>query len=261
MPDKQDNIKTFLESHLATEFVGRQLYQYTTITSTMDVAKELARDGAAEGTVIIANKQTWGKGRAGRAWLSPEGNLAMSIILRPSMENLPQLIMVASLAVVRAIKSVSGLETHIKWPNDVMVKNKKICGILIESEVKGTAINFAIIGIGINVNLNPVAFPEISSLATSLLQELGTEVSRNELCYVVLSELEKLYLEAKAGAPTYKEWQQHMNTLGKSIRVKLGESVEQGIAESVTKGGNLMLRDANGNLTEIIAGDVEIIKD
>ena len=91
MPDKRDNIKTFLENHLTTEFVGRQLYQYSTVTTTMDVAKKLAREGAVEGTVIIADKQTSGKGRLSRVWLSPEGNLAMSIILRPSMENLPQL--------------------------------------------------------------------------------------------------------------------------------------------------------------------------
>ncbi|MCX6009508.1 MAG: biotin--[acetyl-CoA-carboxylase] ligase, partial [Chloroflexi bacterium] len=170
------DIKTYIKSRLNTKFVGRQLYYYNRLSTTMETAKELAKKGTAEGTVIIADTQTAGRGRLGRAWLSPEGSLAMSLILKPSLDNLPQLVMIASLAVVRTIKKVAGIEAQIKWPNDILIKGKKICGILIENEVKGDRVNFAIIGIGINVNFDPLSFPEISDIATSLSHELGTKI-------------------------------------------------------------------------------------
>lgn len=254
------DIKTYIKSRLNTKFVGRQLYYYHQVATTMEAAKELAKKGTAEGTVIIADTQTAGRGRLGRAWLSPEGSLSMSLILKPSLDNLPQLVMTASLAVVRTIKKVAGLETQIKWPNDVLIKGKKVCGILIENEVKGDRVNFAIIGIGMNVNFDPLAFPEISDIATSLSHELGAEVSKVELTIALLSELEQLYLEAKAGAPIYKEWQENMEMLGRWIQVKTGEAVEQGKAETVTQTGNLILRRADGSITEIVAGDVTVIK-
>ena len=254
------DIKTYIKSRLNTKFVGRQLYYYHQVATTMEAAKELAKKGTAEGTVIIADTQTAGRGRLGRAWLSPEGSLAISLILKPSLDNLPQLVMTASLAVVRTIKKVAGLETQIKWPNDVLIKGKKVCGILIENEVKGDRVNFAIIGIGMNVNFDPLAFPEISDIATSLSHELGAEVSKVELTIALLSELEQLYLEAKAGAPIYKEWQENMEMLGRWIQVKTGEAVEQGKAETVTQTGNLILRRADGSITEIVAGDVTVIK-
>ncbi len=227
----------------------------------MNKARELAKKGAAEGTVVIAEKQTAGRGRLGRTWLSPEGSLAMSVILKPSLNNLPQLVMVASLAVVRAISKVTGLETRIKWPNDVLIKGKKVCGILIESEVKGGIVNFSIIGIGLNVNFNPLAFPEISDIATTLSHDTATEISKAELISALLFELEQLYLEAQAGVPIYREWQEKMETLGKWVQVRTGNTVEQGKAETVTEYGNLILRRADGSLAEIVAGDVTVIKD
>ena len=260
MLDDQD-IKTYIKSRLNTRFVGQQLYYYHRLATTMETAKELARKGTAEGTVIIADTQTAGKGRMGRAWLSPEGSLAMSLILKPSLDNLPQLVMIASLAVVRTIKKVAGLETQIKWPNDILIKGKKVCGILIENEVKGDGVNFAIIGIGINVNFDPSAFPEISDIATSLSHELGATISKAALISTLLPELEQLYLEAQAGAPIYREWQENMGMLGRWIQVKTGEAVEQGKAETVTQNGNLILRRADGSLAEIVAGDVTVIKD
>ena len=255
------NMATSIQSQLNTKFVGRQLYYYPSLTSTMDAAKKVAREEVAEGTVVIADEQTSGRGRLGRAWLSPKGSLAMSIILKPSVSSLPQLVMIVSLAVVRAIREVAGLEAQIKWPNDVLIKGKKVCGILIESEVKADTVSFAIIGIGINVNLSPSAFPEISALATSLSHELGKEVSKAELAGALLCELERLYLEAQAGAPIHREWQAQMETLGRWIQVRAGESVERGKAETVTEHGNLILRRANGSIAEIIVGDVTVIKD
>jgi BirA family biotin operon repressor/biotin-[acetyl-CoA-carboxylase] ligase len=260
MPHGKD-IKAYIERHLNTKFIGRQLYYYHRLATTMKTAKELAKKGTVEGTVIITDTQTAGKGRLGRTWISPEGSLAISIILKPSLNNLPQLVMIASLAVVRTIKKVTGLQAQIKWPNDILIKDKKVCGILIENEVKGDKINFAIIGIGINVNFNPFVFPKIADIATSLSHELGAEVSKAVLVSTLLPELEQLYLEAQTGAPIYREWQKNMGMLGRWIRVKTGDEVEQGKAETVTETGNLILRRADGSLAEIVAGDVTVIKD
>lgn len=245
---------------LSTKFVGKRLHCYTKLTSTMTVAREKASEGAPEGTVIIAERQTSGRGRLGRTWLSPQGNLALSLILKPCLENLPQLIMVASLAVVRTVKLVSGVDASIKWPNDVLIKNKKICGILIESEVKGNTVNFAVVGIGINIDLDIAAFPEIAAIATSLAQESGKHISRPELTAILLTELERLYLEAQAGLPIHREWREHMSTLGKWIEVKSGDTIEHGKAENVTEGGNLILRRADNSISEILVGDVTVLK-
>lgn len=252
--------KTSIQSRLNTKFVGRQILFFPSIPSTMDVARKVAREGAAEGTVIMAKTQTAGRGRLGRVWLSPEGSLAMSVILKPSLDALPKLIMLASLAVVISIKKVTGLQAHIKWPNDVLIRGKKVCGILIENEVKGKQVAFAIVGIGININFDPTAFPEISHIATSLSYELGREIPQTEFISVLLDSLEQLYLETRAGAAIYKEWRDNLETLGKWIQVKTGNTIEQGIAEIVTENGNLILRRPDGSFAEIVAGDVTVIK-
>jgi len=256
----QENIQTLIESQLETSFVGRQLHYFTAVTSTMEVARNLARAGTPEGTVVIAEKQTAGRGRLGRTWLTPEGNLAISVILQPQLNDLPGLIMITSLAVVRSIETVAGLKAQIKWPNDVLLKDKKVCGILIESEIKSENVSFTIIGLGINTGLNPGEFPEIASQSTSLTHELGSRVSVVDLCCSVLNELEKLYMSLKAGISVYSEWIEKMETIGKQIQVKVGDSVERGIAEAVTEDGNLRLRHADGSYSNIAVGDVTIIK-
>lgn len=250
-----------IRSRLETKFVGQHLYYYSKLSSTMNIAKQKARQQAAEGTVVMAVEQTSGRGRLGRKWISPEGNLALSIILKPTIDILPQLIMIASLAVIRAIKKTTGVEAEIKWPNDVLIRGKKVCGILIENEIRQDRVCFAIVGIGINIALDPSTTPEISSVATSLSYESGRKVDKEKVTIALCNELEHLYLEAQAGAPVYQGWKQHMGTLGKCIHVMTGESVEKGLAETVTERGNLILRRANGTITEIMAGDVTIIKD
>jgi len=250
-----------IKSRLNTRFIGKQIYYYPKLATTMDTARDLVKKGAVEGTVVIAGTQTAGKGRIGRTWLSPEGGLAMSIILKPKLENLPQLVMIASLAVVRAIKQVTGVEAGIKWPNDIMINGKKVCGILIENEVKEGRVNFADIGIGINVNFSPRDFPEIADIATSLSHEASTEISNTELVAELLDHLERLYIEANNGEPVYREWLKNMETLGQRIKVDTGKTVEQGWAETVAENGNLIVRREDGSLIEINAGDVTVIKD
>ena len=255
-----------ISRNLGTRFIGQRVLYYPSLTSTMEIARQAARQGATEGTVIIADEQTAGKGRLKRAWLAPRGNIALSVILHPGLSNLPALIMLASLAVVHSIESVTGLKPQIKWPNDVLVNGKKVCGILIENDLQGTTVTATIIGIGIDVNIRLADFPEIQSIATSLSAELGREVSRLKLIRYLLVELEKLYLALSAGeSPSaslrtslYEEWRGRLVTLGKKVRVTATDAIYEGVAESVDRDGSLLLRSPDGSLTRIVAGDVTL---
>jgi len=244
--------------NLETRFVGQRTIYYPSLTSTMAVAKREAGQGAAEGTVIIADEQTGGRGRLKRVWLSPKGNIAVSVILYPSVAYLPSLIMLASLAVAHSIEAVTGLKSPLKWPNDVLINGKKVCGILIESKVRGGVVNYAIIGIGVNVNLKLHDFPEIQLTATSLSDELGREVSRLSVIRQLLIEIERLYLALLAGGSIYEEWRDSLETLGRRVQVKSGNTIDEGIAESVSRDGSLLLHHSDGSLTKIVAGDVTL---
>lgn len=248
-----------ITDNLETHFIGRRVICYPRLTSTMEVAKrEAARRGAAEGTVIVADEQTAGKGRLKRIWLSPKGNIALSVILYPDVAYLPSLIMIASLAVVHCIEAVTGLKSQIKWPNDVLINGRKVCGILIESDVKGNMVDYAIIGIGVNINLRLSDFPDILSTATSLSHELGREVSRLDVIRQLLVEIERLYLTLQTGGSIYEEWRDSLVMLGRRVGVKSGRTIYEGVAESVTTDGSLLLRRSDGSLTKIVAGDVTL---
>jgi len=241
---------------LSTRFIGQAVIGYPSLPSTNDVARRLAQEGAKEGTVIVAEEQTAGRGRIKRSWLSPRGSIALSIILYPPLAYLPSLIMVASLAVASSIEQVTDLKAQIKWPNDVLVNSKKVCGILIESDVRGGKVDYAVIGIGVNVNLKLSDFPEIAPTATSLSQELGRDVPRREIIRSLLTEAERLYLALPAGDSVFRQWQNRLVTLGKKVRVSSGEATYKGTAESVASDGSLLLRQPDGNLLKIVAGDV-----
>lgn len=243
---------------LETRFIGQNVVYYPSLTSTNEVAAREAQQGAAEGTIVVADEQTAGRGRLERVWLSPKGSLAMSVILYPGLSLLPSLIMLASLSVVHGIESATGLRAEIKWPNDVLINGKKVCGILIESDVQGNRVNHSVIGIGINVNLKLAGFPEISSIATSLSDELGRDVSRLVVLRCLLVEFEKLYRTLSSSGSIYKDWRDRLVTLGKQVRATTGNTVYEGVAESVTPDGSLMLRSPDGNLTRIVAGDVTL---
>lgn len=243
---------------LETELIGQRVVTYPRLTSTNDIAKNQAKKGAREGTVIVAEEQTAGRGRLKRAWLSPRGSIALSVILHPTPAQLPSLIMVASLAVVHCIEKVSGLKAQIKWPNDVLVNNKKVCGILIESDVRGSAVDYAVIGIGLNVKVNTADFTEIAASATSLSQELGKELSRREIIRCLLEELEALYLALPEGDSVFREWRDRLATLGKEVELISGQTTHQGVAESVASDGSLFLRQPDGKLIKVVAGDVSL---
>jgi BirA family transcriptional regulator, biotin operon repressor / biotin---[acetyl-CoA-carboxylase] ligase len=249
------------ETELKNSFIGHHIYYYDSLESTMDTAKELARQGARHGTIVITEKQNSGRGRLKRTWLSPEGNIAMSIILNPSFKMIHHLIMISSVAVARAINTVCRLNSQIKWPNDVMINDKKVCGILIENEIKDSAIKFSIIGIGINISLTPADFPDISKTATSLSNETGSKISKWDIIPEVIREFEQIYLATETDKSIFQEWKGHISSLGKLITLKSGEVIENGIAEDVTEMGNLLLRKSDGTVMEVTVGDVTVIKE
>ena len=243
---------------LNTNFVGQRIIHRLKIPSTMELARKEALEGTPEGTVIIADEQTAGKGRIERFWSSPKGCIALSIILYPKPDYLPSMIMVSSLAVMHTIKCVTGLRPQIKWPNDVLINDKKVCGILVESGVQGGESIYAIVGIGINVNLEAICLDEVSLTATSLSDELGSQVSRLEIVKKLLREIERLYLSAQDGEAVYREWRQNLETLGRSVNAKSGNDLYEGVAESVEEDGSLMLRLRDGILKRIVAGDITL---
>ena len=250
-----------ITNNLGTHFIGQRVIYYASLTSTMEVAKREAQQGAAEGTVIIADEQTAGRGRVKRTWLSPKGNIALSVILYPNVVYLPSLIMLASLAVVHSIETITSLKPQVKWPNDVLINGRKVCGILVESDVRGDIVNYAVIGIGVNVNLRLSAFPGLLPTATSLSDELGGDVSRLDIIRRILVEIERLYLTLPVGGSVYEQWRDRLVTLGKRVCVRSGKTTCEGIAESVTRDGSLLLRHSDGSLTKIVAGDVVTLCD
>ncbi len=243
---------------LTTDFIGRDLEYRAAVGSTQDMARELAREGADEGTVVLAGSQTAGRGRLGRSWISPKGGLYLTILLRPAAEHLKALVIIAALAVARAIEGVAGLQTSLKWPNDVLVAGRKIAGILSESELVGEEVGYALVGIGVNVNVDMAIYPVTAPLATSIMTELGREVSREALAAAILNEFEALYLAAEQGQPIDQEWRARLGTLGKEVRVSFGEQVEEGLAEDVDSDGSLILRRPDGTRVTITAGDVTL---
>jgi len=247
-----------ITDNLKTRFIGQKIVYYPRLTSTMDVARREAWQGAAEGTVVVADEQMAGKGRVKRVWLSPGGSIALSVILYPDTACLPDLVMLSSLAAARSIEAVTGLEAQIKWPNDILVNGKKVCGILLENDWRGKKAAYAIIGIGINVNFRLADFPGILPVATSLADETGREVSRLALVRALLTEMERLYLALPDGDSVYREWRARLVTLGRRVRVETGGVVLEGTAESAARDGSLLLRHPDGSSTQIVAGDVRL---
>lgn len=247
-----------IADNLGTSLIGQKVIYYHRLASTMDVARQEAQQGATEGTVIIAGEQTEGRGRVKRTWLSPEGNIALSVILHPDVSSLPYLIMISSLAVVHSIEVVTGLKAQVKWPNDILINGKKVCGILTESDVKRRGVGYAIIGIGLNVNLRVADFSEISAIATSLSDELGRSVPTLDVVRHLLVEMERLYLTLPVWESIYEAWRDRLVTLGKRVYAESGNNRLEGMAESVDRSGALQLRHADGSLIRIVAGDVTL---
>lgn len=246
--------------------IGRQIRVFKETTSTNDVAEKMAHDGVSEGVVIIAESQTKGRGRLSRRWESSVGKgLWLSVLLRPEMapQSATRITISAAVSLVRAIRHVTGLEAEIKWPNDVQVKGLKVAGILTELSAEVDRVRHLILGLGLNINHQPTDFPpEIRKIATSLAIETGAMVDRPCLAARVLEELDSDYSRIRSGKfeQIALEWERNCSTLGKAVRIQMGDRIVQGRAEALDGEGALLLRSSHGNLERILGGDVTVLK-
>ena len=252
-----------LKKRLAQSIFSSHIHYYPSIDSTNAVAKALAGQGAPEGTLVVTEEQIAGRGRRGRSWVSPAGaNLLFSVLLRPPMEGerVFVLTMVLALAGVKAVQKVAAVEAMIKWPNDLYVGTKKLAGVLTEFAVRGKQVDWVVPGMGINVAWRPDAPEQGGVPATSLLEETGQRVSRNELLLELLTEFEGLYKEVVAGnmEGLYEEWNRNCLVLGKAVVVATEKERIEGKALRIDDCGALILEDAEGNERRILTGDVSL---
>lgn len=238
--------------------VGKRILYFQEIPTTMNEASRLAQDGAEEGTVVVAGTQTASRGRQGRNWVSREGNLYLSIIFRPTLEVLPMISILAGVAAARAIRKTAGLEPAIKWPNDVMLGGKKTGGILVESAVQGDQVSYAILGIGLNIDLDAQQEEEIANSATAINPEAGKTVPPEDVLRQLLHDLDALYIQATLDVSPLPEWETLLETLGQSIQATWRNEVFTGLAEGIDNLGNLQLRLGDGQLMTLTAGDVTL---
>ena len=250
--------RALVERRLRTRYLGRNLLYLQTTSSTQDAARAEAERGGPVGTAVLAEEQTAGRGRLGRAWVSPAGkNIHVTLVMRPPAPKLRVLSIVSPVAIAEALEGI-GLAPRLKWPNDVLVGGRKIAGILIETELSGDAVKYALVGIGLNVNIDVEATPEIAGIATSVRRELGRDTSREELLAALLNAFEVRYEQALAGDAVFQAWRSRLETLGRRVRATLGERVEEGVAEDVDAEGNLLVRRDDGSLAVVEAGDVTL---
>lgn len=249
---------------LTTKRLGRQIYYEESVSSTQKIALQMSVDGDPEGTIVIAEEQTSGRGRMNREWYSAKfSGIWMSIILRPDLlpKDAPQLTLITAVAIVQAIEEVTTLHPQIKWPNDILVNGKKVTGILTELQAESDRINSVIIGIGMNVNQESNSFPdEIASIATSLFIESGKKVNRAKLIQVVLTKLEYLYdLYLQEGFyPIKLLWESYAVSIGKMIKARMLKETVKGKALGITDDGVLMLEDDSGKVHYIYSADIEL---
>ncbi len=254
-----------IEPGLRTKIFGRPIIFYSELSSTQDTAKELARKGAEEGTVIIAETQTRGKGRKGREWSSVPGQgIQISVILRPRLRPSQgiQIPLVAGVAMAQAIAEVTPLNPRIKWPNDLILGRKKVGGILTEMNAEIDRIDYVVLGIGLNVNTPKNLFPkEIEEIATSLAEELGGPVSRLRLLQSFLTEFEGLYGEfTTSGFQNIRErWKAMSNTIGAWVELSdMDKGKMEGKVLDMDADGALLLEKEDKTIERILAGDVSL---
>lgn len=246
--------------------IVKEILLYETVDSTNTVAELLAKKEKAEGTVILAETQMKGKGRFGRSWLSPPfGNIYMSIILRPRIEpkDITLITFVSSIASATALRKVSGVDATIKWPNDLIVSNKKIGGILTDVHIIEKRLKYIVTGIGLNINMGSSELPsEIKDIATSLKIETGRTYSRTKILIEVLNEIDKWYriLKETNRKEILEEWKLLNSTLGREVVITTGRGTFRGLAESINDEGMLVLRFPSGERSVISNGDVTILR-
>ena len=253
-----------IQRGLSTNYIGKEIHYFPELKSTNIMAKEKAlhiEERIAEGTLIITERQSAGKGRLGREWFSPAGGIWLSIILYPQLSPsyISRITLMTAVAAVKAIEICTQIEPQIKWPNDILINEKKVCGILTEMSAELDIINWVVVGIGVNVNIDHQRFPEdIQANTISLKEVSGEEVLRVKLAQTFLQEFEKYYekLKRKEFSSILKEWKLYSHTLGKKIRVDMGERIITGEAIDINEEGALILKKEDGELIKIISGTI-----
>lgn len=260
-------MEELINKNLKTKTFGRVIRFYREVESTNEVAFDLAKGGAAEGTVVIADQQTRGRGRLQRKWISPPGlNLYMSVIFRPpiSARESPILTLMSSVALFETVNSY-GIGSQIKWPNDLLINRRKVAGVLTEMEPHAERVEFVLVGIGINLNMTRVLMNqllgEVSDIATSVSEELGHDVDRSAFAAKLINLLEKWYDEFinRGKSIIIEEWKRGWGDLNKRLRIRADRNVVEGVAYDLDQDGFLLVRKDNGETERIIAGDVTVL--
>lgn len=240
---------------LPTEFPGweERVHHFTVADSTMLPARALAREGAVEGTVVIAEQQSRGRGRLERSWLSPLGGVYMTVVTRPAIAPAlaSRISLLVAVVVADSIERLHGLPARVKWPNDVLIDGKKVCGILAEMEAESDAVRFVNVGIGLNANS---AISELQEGAVSLRDLRGAPVDRVPLARAIIEGI-LAGLPMLGDALVLDEWRARTVTIGREVSVMAGGSPVSGRALDITASGALLVRDPEGKVHEVIAGD------
>lgn len=253
-----------LQEGLRTKGLGKSIIFSREVDSTNEWAKRLATYKAQEGTVVIAETQTRGRGRLDREWISPVGGLWFSIVLRPKLRptEAVKLTFMAGLAVAEVLSETFDLKVETKWPNDVLVKGRKICGILTEMNTTGENVNFVVLGVGVNANFNvKEAFPkQLRNAATSLEDELNRKVKLEDLFGSLLKKLETLYerFTKKGLSAILEKWKNYAYFLGRQVEVASSTGKLRGLALDIDEEGALLLELEDGTVERVLVGDVSL---
>jgi BirA family biotin operon repressor/biotin-[acetyl-CoA-carboxylase] ligase len=262
-----------VQRDLPAQTIGSELVRYSRVGSTNDLMKERAQAGAEEGLVILAEEQTAGRGRMGRAWIAPPGSsLLLSVLLRPALPADESFVpmMLAGVALCEAVEQVALVRAALKWPNDLLLplgagdtpELRKAAGVLCDLSLEAGQVAWVAVGIGINVGWSPqdvVDGRNLSQTATSVAAAAGREVSRLALLRALLTRLDARYQEVRRGrqAELFGAWRARLATLGRQVEIRMVDEVLRGVAEDVEPSGALVLRDADGVRRVVTAGDVE----
>lgn len=257
---------------LKSKIIGSKpelIYHYHQVESTNTSLKNLADKDAPEGTIVVTEEQIGGKGRLGRSWSSPAGKgIWLSLLLRPplSPQDTPLFTLLAATAVVKSIKKIlPDLPVGIKWPNDLLINNRKVCGILTELKAEAEILHYLVIGIGINVNFREKDFlPELRKIATSLYLENGCKnVSRQKLTAVLLHELDNSYADFLSAGPRsiIGQWKKENITLGRNVVIKTVQGILEGKAVDLDEDGSLIVEEKSGIRKHFYAGEVTLVPD
>ena len=244
--------------------IGRTVVHRDEAESTNTLAMELAQQGAEDGTVVIAESQSGGKGRLGRTWISPRGNLYLSVILRPAVpvHKAPLITLMGAVAVAAALRKHAAIPAGIKWPNDILVQGRKVAGLLTEMSAEPDRIRHIVLGIGVNVNMDLRELPpDVRRASTSAAEAAKTAIDRTGLLKALLAELDHWYQRfLKKEAEVLAAWQELNVTLGIRVAVSGAGLSLEGVARSIDADGRLVLRTDDGALRPVTAGDVTIVK-